>query len=77
MNGKITRFRKALTEGKNPYMEFLTDYPSVESRFLEDAITFAKAFCRLGAERIFDRATAGELAYIWHIYLIRQTFDLE
>lgn len=76
INSKITRFRKALKESKNPYMEFLKDYPSVESRFLDDAITFAKAFCRLGAERIVDRG-AGELAYIWHIYLMRQAFDLE
>lgn len=81
INDKIQIFRDALKYGKNPYIELLkASCPSAETRFLEKAITFTNAFCRLGTEGLFPTGgghNAGELAYIWHIYLMRQAFDLE
>ena len=81
INDKIKTFRDALKDGKNPYIELLkASYPSVEDRFLEDAQTFATAFCRLGIDRLFpttERHSAGELAYIWHIYMMKTAFNLE
>lgn len=81
INDKIQTFRDALKDGKNPYLELLKAvYPSVEGRFLVGAITFTTAFCRLGTEGLFPTGeghSAGELAYIWHIYMMRVAFDLE
>ena len=81
INKKIDIFRKALKDGRNPYLELLKRiYPSAEERFLEHAITFATAFNRLGVERLTPTErghSADELAYIWHIYLMKQAFDLE
>ena len=81
INDRIQTFRDAIKNGRNPYLEILKGfYPSVEERFLENALTFATAFSRLGVERLTPTErghSAGELAYIWHIYLMKQAFNLE
>ncbi|MFX1572099.1 MAG: hypothetical protein ACFFB0_05080 [Promethearchaeota archaeon] len=83
INDKVKIFRDANKEGRDPYIELLTAlYPSTKERLQEKAITCTTAFCRLSTEGVFagrsgGEPSAGELAYIWHIYLIKAAFDLE
>ncbi len=77
MNYKITSYRKALSEGLNPFVEVLNEFlPAAESRYLEKASTFADRFWMLGSEYSFSDHDAKELARIWQVYLMKVAFDL-
>lgn len=78
INCKITRFREASDEGKNPYVTVLSDFhPAAESRFLEKASKFADRFWMLGSEYSFSDHSADELARIWQVYLMKTAFNLD
>ena len=77
INSKITSYRKALSEGLNPFVEVLSKFlPAAESRYLEKASKFADRFWMLGSEYSFSDHDAKELARIWQVYLMKVAFDL-
>ena len=78
INKKITSYREARDEGKNPHVEWLSGfYPAAESRFLEKASKFTDRFWMLGSENSFSDHSADELARIWQVYLMKVAFDLD
>jgi hypothetical protein len=77
INEKIQVFRDALERGINPYVAFCnTFYATISSRFLDNAKTFAHYFWVLGSKRGFRLHTAGDLASIRDIFLMKKIFEL-
>lgn len=78
MNDKVTLFREARDQGDNPYLAVLTDFqPAAEFRFLQRATKFTNQFWQFGSSGYSNLGhSAGELALIWQVYLMRVAFEL-
>lgn len=78
LNFKLQTFRDEMKKGNNPYSGLIEKhFPSVEERFLENAELFAKQFIRLIDNNLFTGLyTDKDLAYRWHIYLLKNIFKI-